>query len=32
MQIHPVLFQTVVAFALLHQMIGSPIKFTLGIG
>jgi hypothetical protein len=32
MQIHPVLFQTIIAFALLHQMIGVPISFTLNLG
>jgi hypothetical protein len=32
MQIHPMLFQTIIAFALLHQLIGVPIKLTLGIG
>ncbi len=32
MQIHPMIFQTVIAFALLHQMIGAPISFTFGIG
>jgi hypothetical protein len=31
MQIHPFLFQTVIAISLLHQVIGAPIKFTLGL-